>query len=201
MVATDGHRLAMAEKVLDETFALSGGVIVPKKGFQELKRVLGDSKDVDKVSLGFSSTNALLQAGSVTVCTRLVEGQFPEYDLVIPSTNSKTAKISRSSFSEALRRVSLLSQGGAHGVRLHFSENTLGLVAEDPERGRAEEEIDINYEGEELTVGFNARYMLDVLNHIQDEGVIFALTNDLSPGVLTPLEQQGFLAVVMPMRI
>src|SRR5207247_2431278 len=115
--------------------------------------------------------------------TRLVEGQFPDYMQVIPKSGSKLAKIRRSTFSEALRRVSLLSQSRAYGVRLTFEIGKLTMLAEDPEFGEAQESIEIDYKGDTLTVGFNARYLMDVLALIRDEGVSFELSDDLSPGV------------------
>jgi DNA polymerase III subunit beta len=202
MVSTDGHRLALAEQHFDSDISIEHGVIVPRKGFQELKRVLSDAaENIETVELGFSSSSGVLRAGSVTLSTRLVEGQFPDYTQVIPKTGDKVAKISRTTLADALRRVSLLSQGRSYGVRLIFEEGKLNLVAEDPEFGEAHEELEISYKGPKLTIGFNARYILDVLALITDEGVMFELTDDLSPGVLKPLEQPGFLAVVMPMRI
>jgi DNA polymerase-3 subunit beta len=201
MVATDGHRLALTEKTFANEVKIPQGVIVPRKGFQELRRVLGDSDAPEQVELGFSATNGLLKAGSVVLSTRLVEGQFPEYDQVIPKESDKKVRIARGAFAEALRRVSLLSQNRAHGVRLKLTAGHLELVAEDPELGTARETIDVEYKGPDLTIGFNARYILDVLGHMHDEGIVFELSDDLSPGVLKPLEEPGFLAVVMPMRI
>ncbi len=202
LVATDGHRLALAEASFDVEIPLDQGVIVPRKGFQELKRVLSDgSEAIERVELGFSANSGVLRAGPVTLSTRLVEGQFPDYDQVIPSSAGKIARLSRSTFAEALRRVSLLSQSRSYGVRLTFSNQKLELLAEDPEFGEAHETIDIGYEGESMTIGFNARYLLDVLALIHDDQVNFEFTDDLSPGVVKPKDGGGFLAVVMPMRI
>lgn len=202
MVSTDGHRLALAERQLETSIPFSEGVIVPRKGFQELRRVLGDSQEkIEKVEVGFSKNNGLIRAGKVTLSTRLVEGQFPDYNQVIPQGFDKTAKINRAQLTDSLRRVSLLSQGRTHGVRLKFSENLLELTAEDPEVGEAREAIDIEYDGKELLMGFNAKYLLDVMSLISDDAVIFQLTDDLSPGVIKPLEEEGFLSVIMPMRI
>ena len=133
--------------------------------------------------------------------SRLVEGQFPDYRQVIPQGGDKIAKIARTGFAEALRRVSLLSQSRAYGVKLVLEEGKLELSAEDPELGHATESLEIEYKGDNLTVGFNARYIMDVLALINDEGIQFALSDDLSPAVIRPLEEEGFLAVVMPMRI
>jgi len=202
MVSTDGHRLALAEHTFDVPTPIEHGVIVPRKGFQELKRVLSDNaEDIDKVELGFSATSGVIKAGSVTLSTRLVEGQFPDYTQVIPKAGEKLAKMARGPLAEALKRVSLLSQGRSWGVRMILEEGKLSLVAEDPEFGEAHEELEVSYQGAKLTVGFNARYILDVLALMNDDGVVFELTDDLSPGVLKPIEEPGFLAVVMPMRI
>ncbi len=202
MVATDGHRLAFAEHDFGIDIPIERGVIVPRKGFQELRRVLeGDKEPLTNVELGFSGNSGVLRAGNVVLTTRLVEGQFPDYEQVIPKSAEKIAKIKRSTLAEALKRVSLLSQGRAYGVRLTLEPGKLELVAEDPELGDAHETLDVDYKGDRLTIGFNARYILDVLALISDEGVVCELTDDLSPGVLKPIEDPGFLAVVMPMRI
>lgn len=202
MVSTDGHRLAWAEHEFESDVKIERGVIVPRKGFQELRRVLADSvENISEVELGFSGTSGVLRAGSVTLSTRLVEGQFPDYEQVIPKNAEKLAKMNKGQFAEALKRVSLLSQGRAYGVRLVFEQGRLELVAEDPEFGDAHETIDLDWKGDKLSIGFNARYILDVLQLVPEEGVVFELSDDLSPGVLRPLEDRGFLAVVMPMRI
>src|SRR5690606_9370377 len=140
----------------------------------ELKRVLSDSAEpIETVELGFSGNSGVIRAGSVVLSTRLVEGQFPDYQQVIPKGPQKHAKLNRAAFAEALRRVSLLSQGRAYGVRLVFEEGKLELVAEDPELGDAHETIALDWKGEKLTIGFNARYLLDVLALVSDEGVLF----------------------------
>jgi DNA polymerase III subunit beta len=197
-VATDGHRLAMVEKEFDDLKGFEQGAIVPRKGFQELRRVLSNMEELDIVELGFSGSSGILKAGPVVLSTRLIEGSFPDYKQVIPQSTSKCAKISRQALQESLKRVSVLSR--ANGVRLLFDNNKLELVGEDPEFGRANEVIEIDYPHEELNIGFNARYILDILSHIRDEGIAFSLSDRLSPGIITPIEEKGFLAVVMPMR-
>jgi DNA polymerase-3 subunit beta len=202
MVATDGHRLALAERKFDHDIPIDQGVIVPRKGFQELRRVLSDSSEaIADVELGFSGNSGMLRAGAVTLSTRLVEGQFPDYSQVIPSNPSKVAKINRNGMAEALRRVSLLSQSRSYGVRITFGAGKLELLAEDPEFGEAHETVEMDYSGETITIGFNARYLLDVLGLMRDEAIRFEFSDDLSPGVIKPVEGGGFLSVVMPMRI
>ncbi|MEM6558560.1 MAG: DNA polymerase III subunit beta [Myxococcota bacterium] len=201
LVATDGHRLALAEHEFDHPIPIQSGVIVPRKGFQELKRVLADAEDGQDAEIGFSGSSGVLRAGNVELKSRLVEGQFPDYSQVIPEQATKRVKIPRKAFSEALKRVSLLSQSRSYGVKMTFEEGELKLLAEDPEFGEAHESLPVEIEGEPLTIGFNARYLLDVMNHVSEETVFFDLSDELSPGVIRPGEGSDFLAVVMPMRI
>lgn len=201
LVATDGHRLALADHTFEEKIPLENGAIVPRKGFQELKRVLADVEDNDFAEIGFSSSSGVLRAGNIELTTRLVESQFPDYRQVIPEESTKRARIDRKLFGEALKRVSLLSQSRSYGVKLDFRRDELCLLAKDPELGEAEENFPIEFEGETLTIGFNARYLLDVLNHMDDETFVFELSDELSPGVIRPGSGEDFLAVVMPMRI
>lgn len=200
LVATDGHRLATCESTFEAELKLGHGVIVPRKGFQELRRILSDSDSQQILELGFSSKAVVFKAGTVLLTSRLIEGQFPDHRQVIPQQSGKQARLNRSLFADALRRVSLLSQGRAHGVRLEFAPGALRLVAEDPEYGEAQEMMAAEYTGEPLTIGFNARYILDVLGLIPEQGIIFDLSDDLSPAVIRPLEDKSFIAVVMPMR-
>ena len=117
MVSTDGHRLALSEHSFESQIHIAGGIMFPVRA-SELKRVLSDSDGIDQVELGFSERSGIMKAGTVVLSTRLVEGQFPDYQQVIPSQGDKQVKISRTRLAEALKRVSLLSQGRAWGVRL-----------------------------------------------------------------------------------
>lgn len=201
MVSTDGHRLALGEATLENGVQLpEGGVLVPKKGFIEARRILADMPDA-VVHLGFTRHSAQLRAGPVTLFLRLIEGQFPNYRQVIPQGANKKAQIGRLEFADALKRVSLLSQGRAHGVRMTLTADTLTLVAEDPEHGDAQETLPMTYTGEDLTIGFNARYILDALALMGEPEVVFEMSDDLSPGVIRPAGNPSFTAVVMPMRI
>lgn len=208
MVATDGHRLALADYTAapDVDFPLQEGVIVPRKAFQELKRILSNTDDEDPVvEIGFSPSHGVMRIGRVELLTTLVQGSFPKYDQVIPAQSDKQIHITKASLGDALRRVSLLSQSRAHGVKLVLSEGVLQLIAEDPDIGTARESLPVEYAGEDLTIGFNARYILDILSLLQEESVCLFLSDDLSPAVLRPSNghevSTDYLAVVMPMRI
>ena len=200
MVSTDGHRLALAEGQFDTTLRLEGGVIVPRKAFVELKRIVGDRSPEARIQVGFTANAAVFRLPDTILSTRLIEGQFPHYQQVIPEGSDKRAVLKVGPFAEALRRVSLLSGGRAHGVRCTFADSCLTMVAEDPEMGEAEESLEMDYRGPTLTVGFNARYILDVLPWVGEEAVVFELADELSPGILRPNHDASFLAIVMPMR-
>ena len=134
---------------------------------------------------------------------RLIEGLFPDYRQVIPKAGDRSVKLGRERLQDTLRRVSLLSSDKAHAVKFEITKGVLKVSSQNPDLGEAKEEVPVEYDGEPLKIGFNARYVLDVLAVIQSKDVSFELADDLSPGVLRGTDEvdQGFTAVVMPMRI
>ncbi|HSD21695.1 MAG TPA: DNA polymerase III subunit beta [Anaeromyxobacter sp.] len=207
LVATDGHRLSLAERPLNGTFGLKRGVILPKKGLQELKKLLSEAaeagEDAGETKLGFVENSAILRRPGVILSMRLIEGLFPDYRQVIPKQGEKVVRIGRDRLLETLRRISLLSTDKAHAVKLELSKGSLKVLSQNPDLGEAKEEVPVEYDGEPLKIGFNARYLMDVLGVLKSADVQLELADDLSPGVLHGGDEkdQGFTAVVMPMRI
>jgi DNA polymerase-3 subunit beta len=208
LVATDGHRLSLVEKQAGATFGLKRGIILPKKGLQELRKLLAEAAEASpdkpaETKLGFVENSAIVRRPGVTLSMRLIEGLFPDYRQVIPKAGDRSVKIGRDRFQETLRRISLLSTDKAHAVKLEITKGILRVTSQNPDLGEAKEEVPVEYAGEPLKIGFNARYILDVLAVIQSKDVTFELADDLSPGVLRGGDEadQGFTAVVMPMRI
>ncbi len=206
LVATDGHRLSLVERKAGAAFGLKRGVILPKKGLQELRKLLAEaaeSAEAGETKLGFVENSAIVRRPGVTLSMRLIEGLFPDYRQVIPKAGDRSVKLGRDRLQETLRRVSLLSTDKAHAVKLELSKGTLRVSSQNPDLGEAKEEVPVEYEGEPLKIGFNARYILDVLSVMQSKDVAFELADDLSPGVLRGADEadEGFTAVVMPMRI
>jgi DNA polymerase-3 subunit beta len=207
LVATDGHRLSLVERKTSATFGLKKGVILPKKGLQELRKLLseaaesGEEKPVTK--LGFVENSAIVHQKGVILSMRLIEGLFPDYRQVIPKAGEKVVKMGRERLEQTLRRISLLSTDKAHAVKLELSKGALRVLSQNPDLGEAKEEVPVEYGGDALKIGFNARYILEVLQVMQSKDVAFELADDLSPGVLRGTEavDEGFTAVVMPMRI
>jgi len=207
MVATDGHRLSLSEKPIAGGFGLKRGVILPKKGLQELRKLLGEVTEAGTedtgTKLGFVENSAILRRPDVVLSMRLIEGLFPDYKQVIPKTGDKVLSVGRERFLETLRRISLLSTDKAHAVKLELGKDTVRVLSQNPDLGEAKEDVPVEYQGDALKIGFNARYILDVLAVLRSKDVKLELADDLSPGVLRGGDEAdaGFTAVVMPMRI
>jgi DNA polymerase-3 subunit beta len=199
MVATDGHRLSVIERPTGQAPAMKDGVIIPRKGLVELRKLLEDGEG--EARLGFVENSAVFEKGGITLTMRLVDGRFPDYQQVIPAASSRRVRLPRHSFLDALKRTSLLSPDKAQGVRVDLTSGVLALSANNPDLGEAREELDVDYDGEPLKIGFNFRYLLDVLQVLTEERVELELTDELSPGVLHGEGSEGYRAVIMPMRI
>ncbi len=201
MVATDGHRLAMVDRAVDvDLKGLQGGVIIPRKGLGELKRLL-DEDDTHEVEIAFEGNNGFARKGEVTLAMRLIEGEFPDYNQVIPSKPGIQLILDTERISRALRRVVLLSSERSRAVKLEISEGEAVLTSNNPDLGDARDELDIDYAGDGVSIGFNARYVLDALSSLHTKEIRLGLQGDLSPAVLVPTNDEEALAVVMPMRI
>ena len=200
MVATDGHRLAFEEQDLG-TLGLAKGVILPRKGLAELKKLLENADD-GMVSLGFQENMGLMKKERVELFMRLIDGDFPDYTKVIPQGNPNLAQIEQGELLRALRRVSILSSERYKGIKMDFSEGKISISANNPDLGEAVEEIEAEYNGKPLSIGFNARYFMDVLGVLGGDGdVDVELKDELSPSVIRKTGNAGYLYVLMPMRL
>lgn len=199
-VATDGHRLSLVEGQMEGRFEVGAGVILPRKGVAELRKLLAEG-DAGPTELGFAGNMCVFRRPGLTFLMQLVNGQFPEYEKVIPREQSCSLILGRTRFLEALRRVSLLSQDQMHTVKLEAGDGALSVTSQSPELGEAYEELPVETKGEKIRVGFNARYLIDVLAVLDADDVVFQLNDDLSPGVLKPAGDDSYTAVVMPVRI
>ncbi|HTW89100.1 MAG TPA: DNA polymerase III subunit beta [Candidatus Binataceae bacterium] len=200
MVATDGHRLAMIEREV-AGFSMQGGVIIPRKGLIELRRMLDRSEDGD-VNLQIDNQIAYIKRGSTEVSMRLVEGEFPDYKGVIPKQSRYHIGVERDILMAAIKRAAIFSNERYHGVKFGVSEGTLTVSSTSPEMGEASETIDIDFKGEEFSIGFNATYLIQVLGVIESgTDAVLGLTDEVSPGVITTPADSQFTYVVMPMRL
>lgn len=201
MVATDGHRLALVDRAIgSDVQGLASGVIVPRKGLAELKRLV-DEEDADEVELGFEGNSGVARKGHVALFMRLIEGEFPNYRQVIPRQAEHVFTVPADVLVRALRRVALLSAERSRAVRLELREGTAVLSTSNPDLGEAQEELDVDYGGEGLGIGFNARYLLDALGALGSKEVRLGLRDGNSPAEIRPTDDADSLAVVMPMRL
>ena len=198
MVATDGHRLAHTRRPMPIGHELR--VIVPRKALEEVNRFAADS-DAKETELAALANHLVFRKGRSTLVTRLIEGQFPDYEGVIPKAWTCRATVEHERLLRALRRVSLLSNEKTKPVRIDFGTDTLTLCSNTPEMGEAVEHIPAEYEGDEMTMGFNARYLLEVLSVMPDSKIALELTDPLSPGILRASDSDEFFYVIMPMRV
>ncbi|MFP8871266.1 MAG: DNA polymerase III subunit beta [Myxococcota bacterium] len=201
MVATDGHRLATVDRTLSEDpLGLENGVIIPRKGLGELKKLV-DEDDADQIDLAFEDNNGLARKGKVTLVMRLIEGEFPNYSQVLPKKIERNVVIPGEDLIRALRRVALLSSERSKAVKLEFTDGCLTISSSNPDLGDAREELDIDFAGDDMTIGFNAKYLLDALSTLKAKEVRFGLQNELAPAQFVPTDDDDTLAVVMPMRV
>jgi DNA polymerase-3 subunit beta len=210
MVTTDGHRLSKAErKVSGKGPMMNFSMLVPHKGISELKRLLDDvkaakSRGETQSTIGIAAVggNAFFQRDDLSLSVKLADEHFPPYNKVIPSKQSRTVIAARGPLVDALRRISLVANDKSGGVQLMIEPGMLRLQSQNPDVGEGSEEVDVDYAGDELRIGFNARYLLDVLSALPYDEVALELSGERDPGVLKPVgDNPEFIGVIMPMRI
>jgi DNA polymerase-3 subunit beta len=199
MVSTDGHRLSKVGRAMPGGPKLATGVLIPRKGVLELRRAI-ETREAP-CAIGVHQGNFVLKADDVTICVKLVDGQFPPYDQVIPKDNDRAVVVSRAALSDALKRVALMSSDKTWGVRFGLEKGKLRVESDNPDLGAAKEEIDVPYKGATLQIGFNARYFIDLLSEIETSEVRLELSGELDPGVVRPGDGSDYVGVVMPMRL
>lgn len=200
MVGTDGHRLACYSKPLPAASASNISVILSKKFLLELRKLL--ETDTSSVQIAFQEKHVVFKTEEVVLTGRLIEGNFPNYQQVIPQQDPKSPKIkvARDPLIHALRRVSLLSDERNRGVKIQINWGKMLLNSQDSEWGDAHETIEAEYQGEELVLGFNAGYLLDILGVIDEEEIKLETHEVLGPCLLTPEGNPEYLCVIMPLR-
>lgn len=198
-VATDGHRLAVSEVRTELSGSEVFQVIVPRKGISELGRLLEDSDENAIIQIG--PNHIRIQLPNLIFTSKLIDGKFPDYNKVLPKGSDKLVKANRELLKQSLIRASILSNEKYRGVRINLSENRLLLQAHNPEQEEAEEEIEVEYAGEPVEIGFNVNYILDALNAIPEDQVQISLTDSNSSCLIEPGIDKDCRYVIMPMRL
>lgn len=200
MVATDGHRMSLISKSVGGLKAgATQGVIIPRKGLHEIKKLL-DSVD-GNVEIAVEGSQFVLRTSETTLMVRLIEGKYPNYQQFIPTKLPQKICISRDAFLSSIKKVSMMANEKSKAVLLNLSKGKMEISSNNPELGDAKDEIEVDYQGQEFKIGFNARYIQDVLASMQDDQIDFELNDQLSPGLMRPHNDANYTCVVMPMRI
>jgi len=200
LVATDGHRLSLIHKPLPEVakFNFDKGVIIPRKGMQELSRLLEES---DRVQVAFQENTALFRKDDSTLIMRIIDGDFPDYNTVIPKECKRELQVDRSRFMEMLRRMSIISTDRYRGIRCKIGMDHMEIISNNPEIGDAREEIPVTYQGEEMSIAFNPRYFMEAVAVMQSKVISAKMSDESSACIISGEEDEGFFSVVMPMRL
>lgn len=197
--ATDGHRLARIEIALPEGARNMEGVIIPRKTVVELRKLLEEG-DGD-VQVALSASKICFTYNNIRLLSKLIDGNFPDYEKVVPAANDKIMEVDAAIFSKAVDRVSTIASEKSRGIRFTLDYGKLVLQAAAEGNGTAREELAVNYEGESLELGFNFRYLLDVMGVLDGEVAQFWLADGVAPAVVRDIGNQGALYVIMPMRV
>ena len=198
-VATDGHRLAMTRQALPSGAAQMPSIILPRKAVSELRKLLDDF-DGD-VLIGLSETRAEFRFGVVRLTSKLIDGTFPDYTRVIPVGNDRIMQVDVSAFSAAVDRVSTIASEKSRSVKMGLRSGVLTLSASNTDASSATEELEVSYDGPEMEIGFNARYLLDIAGQVNSDMVEFALADQGSPSLVRAPGDEASLFVLMPMRV
>jgi len=198
-VATDGHRLALAEMNLPAGSEGLPGVIIPRKTVAEIRRLI-DGGDAD-VAISVSEAKIRFHYGSAILTSKLIDGTFPDYERVIPKGNEKELTIDNKVFADAVDRVATISAEKSRSIKIALSQDNLALTVNNPESGNAHEELMVDYSADPLEIGFNAKYLLDVAGQIEGRDATFFLDSPASPALVKDAEDPGALFVLMPLRV
>jgi DNA polymerase-3 subunit beta len=197
-VATDGHRLALSELSVEGQEGPVEQVIIPRKGVLELQRLLGDEDDVE---LSIGSNHIRANVGNVRFTSKLIDGRFPDYDRVIPQPEGNVLKASRDYLRNALQRAAILSNEKYRGIRLDLGRGRLRIQANNPDQEEAQDELEIEYEGDEMEIGFNVNYLLDALAAVDADTVEMGFVDTNSSCMIHGPDDENARFVVMPMRL
>ena len=198
-VATDGHRLARVEVDLPDGAANMPGVIVPRKAVLELRKLLDSFEQ--PVDIALSETKVRVAVGAAVLTSKLIDGTFPDYERVIPEGNNKIMKIDGDSFARAVDRVSTVSRDKSKAIKLSLHGDKLVLSANSPEQGSASEALSVEYDSDDLDIGFNSRYVLDMTEQIEGKNMRFEMEDGASPTVVVDVDDARTVYVLMPMRV
>lgn len=199
LVATDGHRLAKIDYQCPDGLVDLPGVIIPKKTIYELCKLLTDI--VDDIIINIDPNKIIFYINKTTLISKLIDGNFPDYQRVIPKNNNNIVSSDRKKFCEAVDRVSTITSEKSRAIKFRLLNNLINMIASDPENGTATEDIQVQYEGEEIEIGFNSKYILEMINQLDEEKLILEFNDSASPLIVKESSNNDLFYVLMPMRV
>jgi len=199
-VSTDGHRLSLMDSPVPglDKLGMSGRVIISRKGLMEMRKLADEG---DGLQLGFTENSAVIIQDTSVLVIRLLEGRFPDYTMVIPKENTAMMTLNRKAFLDSMRRISVMLSDRYKGARFDIEAKNLTLTVINPDVGEATENLPVEYSGEEISVGFNVKYFIEILSPLKADAVQVLLKDAKSPCLVRSEEDRGFLGVIMPMNL
>ncbi|MBI28547.1 MAG: DNA polymerase III subunit beta [Alphaproteobacteria bacterium MarineAlpha5_Bin11] len=198
-VATDGHRLSKIEIEVPKGAENISGAIIPKKTINEIRKLLDEAEG--DVFISLNESKIIFKINNIVLSSKLIDGSFPEYEKVIPQNNDKMISFNTKSLYEAVDRVSTVSSEKSRSVKLSIQKNIVSLSSTSAETGSGAEDIVVEYSGEEFEIGYNAKYLLEIIGQIEGDNVSFVLSDSSSPSIIQDPKDKESLYILMPMRV
>ena len=199
MVATDGHRLAKIDFNSSDNIVNMPGVIIPRKTIFELSKLLADYSGNIKINV--DPNKIIFFVNKSILISKLIDGSFPDYQRVIPDSNNNILKVNRSSFCTAVDRVSTITDDKSPAIKFKLLKDIINMTSVDSESGQATEDVNVEYSGKEIEIGFNAKYILEMVSNLNDENVILQFNDSSSPLIVKEENSPNLIYVLMPMRV
>src|SRR3989304_1379202 len=199
LVSTDGHRLSYIKNENPKIVEKKINVIIPQKTTSELLKLVED--DNEDVLFSIYENHAVFKKKNFVLVSRVIDGQFPNYEVVLPKNNDKRVILNKDVLIHALKRVSLLSDEKSKMVKFNIEKDNIELISDTAGIGEAKEKIDVKYDGEGLSIGLNARYLLDIMSAVESDEIFFDIKDPVSPTLFMPMNNENYKCVIMPMRL
>ena len=199
-VCTDGRRLSFISRNFSEALPISKDLIVPHKAIKEFQRI-ADESDSGEIAYDEAERKLFFTLGKIKLATKLIDGNFPDYNQVIPDQIEHSLLLNKENFASSIRQVSVMAAEPSRQIRFSFTRNCLKIHASTPDLGEAQDSISIDYQGEDMVIAFNSKYIMDILSSIKTENIVLAFSSANSPAIIRKPDDDNFLALIMPMKL
>ncbi|HHL33341.1 MAG TPA: DNA polymerase III subunit beta, partial [Desulfobulbaceae bacterium] len=202
MISSDGHRLSIMKKEVEESIddlQMNPVTLIPRRGIQEIRKFC---EDRDTFSIGIEEQQAVLQSDDSLLIIRLLEGEFPDFQAILNViSRDNIIRINRQRFLESLKRINLFTEDLFHAIKIEINQGTMTLTSQNADFGSAKDDLEVEYDGDKLTLGFNCRYFIDALQVMEGEIIEACINSDESPCLISSDDDEGFLSIIMPMKL